>query len=92
VLEMSAATRDFTEYEVNVHENTVLVRTPEPLPVTAGDAIRFAVSRDDVKVFDYGSNARVLDSEALSDEVDQGASEGLVDAGSDSSTVADAIE
>jgi iron(III) transport system ATP-binding protein len=52
-----AATRDFTEYQVVVGSTELLVRTPEPLPVYAGDEIEFTVGRDDVKLFAYSDHA-----------------------------------
>jgi iron(III) transport system ATP-binding protein len=56
---LRAATRDFTEYTVDVDGTELLVRTPEPRSVYAGDHIRFAVDRNDVKLFRYDGSHQI---------------------------------
>jgi iron(III) transport system ATP-binding protein len=60
---MRAATRDFTEYELDVQGTEILVRTPEPLPVYKGDTAKFAVDHENVKLFPF-TDARQLIAEA----------------------------
>ena len=60
-VDMRAATRDFTEYQIDVGETQILVRTPEPLPVTEGDPARFALTGDDVKVFEFEANEGLVE-------------------------------
>ncbi|MFB6097333.1 MAG: ABC transporter ATP-binding protein [Haloferacaceae archaeon] len=70
-LKMRAATRDFTEYQVNVEGSEILVRTPEPLPVYAGDDVRFAIKHEDVKLFAYSDNRGDLAEVAQAVEEDE---------------------
>jgi ABC-type Fe3+/spermidine/putrescine transport system ATPase subunit len=94
VLAMRAATRDFTEYEVEVEDSIVLVRTPEPIRIETGDDVRFAIPREDVRIFGYDEHEALLDSDVVSageDEAPDVAGDGI-DASKDSTAVADAVE
>jgi len=87
---MQAATRDFTEYQVDVDGRVVIIRTPEPLPYNGGDAVRFAVARDDVTIFDYADNVHLLEAEAMASAADADGGDEAV--GVPDPSVADVIE
>lgn len=48
-----AATRDFTEYQIERNGREVLIRVPEPLGIEERDEVTFSIDPDDVRVFDY---------------------------------------
>lgn len=66
VVTMRAATRDFTEYQIERNGMEILVRTPEPEPVYEGDEIEFSLSAENVKVFGYDEGIGVLDADHAS--------------------------
>lgn len=63
---MRAATRDFTEYQIQRNGMEVLVRTPEPESVYEGDTVEFALSAADVKIFGHEEARGVLDADHAS--------------------------
>jgi len=63
---MRAATRDFTEYQIERNGMKVLVRTPEPEPVYEGDDIEFTLSTEDVKIFSREEASGVLEADHAS--------------------------
>jgi len=65
-LAMEAATRDFIEYEVDVGESTVLVRSTEPGHVADDGTVRFAVAPDDAKVFARSEGQEIIDTNQAS--------------------------
>lgn len=87
---MEAATRDFTEYQVETNGHEILIRTPEPKPVYRGDEIRFAIKKEDVKVFSHRDGQSILEAdESTTTEITDSDDE-LVD-GSDA-VFADSVE
>ena len=70
-----AATRDFTEYLIDVAGSELMVRTPEPLAVYAGDEVSFAVDQEDVKLFAYSDHREDLAEVAQAVEEDEAQAE-----------------
>lgn len=63
---MRAATRDFTEYQIERNGMQILVRTPEPESIYEGDDIEFSLSTQDVKIFGHDEGSGVLDEDLAS--------------------------
>lgn len=65
-VKMQAATRDFTEYQVERNDMEILVRTPEPEPIYRGDEVDIALAAEDVKVFSHNEGVNVLEADHAS--------------------------